>query len=273
MAALVARRLTTGSDRASWRLARRAASTATADVVDLQDTANSLVRATPAALPDVGDGQHVFVTPEFITEDEEARLLAEATRRLQRMPYEAGHFDQVIHHYRELLGFKHISPECAAVLARGEATTRERCGNDPAFGFLPVHILDLRADGYIQPHLDAYCGRCVAGVSLGSESVMRLTRPDRPNAVVDLLLPRRSYYCLQYGLMQGIGCMSAVSLISRANGARYTMTGACFAMYTATRSGRGRWCFEDARSSPAAGYRSYFASNHRRRRPLPQASL
>jgi len=198
MAALVARRLAAGGGSAPWRLARRATSTSAADGADLQDTANPLVRATPAALPDVGDGQHVFVAPDFVTEDEEARLLAEATRRLQRMPYEAGHFDQVIHHYRELLGFKHISSESAAVLARGEAATRERCGNDPAFRFLPVHILDLRADGYIQPHLDAYCGRCVAGVSLGSESVMRLTRPDRPDAVVDLLLPRRSYYCLQY---------------------------------------------------------------------------
>ena len=166
----------------------------------LLDTGSPFVRATAAAAADVGDGRHVHVEPEFVTAAEEATLVAEADRRLRSTPYEDGHFDAVIHRYRELLGFKHIAPANAAILARAEARTFALCGSDPSFVFLPVHILDLAPDGYILPHLDNYCGRTVAAVCLLADAVMRLTRPDRPDAVVELLLPRRGYYCLQYAL-------------------------------------------------------------------------
>ena len=166
----------------------------------LTDTGNPLVRATEAAKAEAEDRSALHVERDFISEDEEERLVGEANRRLRTFPYQEGHFDDVIHGYRELLGFKHIAPESAAVLARAEAQTRHLCGDDPAFEFLPVHILDLHADGYILPHLDSYCGRTVAAVSLVSETVMRLTRPDRPDAVVELYLPRRSFYALRCGM-------------------------------------------------------------------------
>ena len=188
-----------------WRKALHRAWTSTSaaaaggtGLLDAAATGNVLVRASASALADVRAPRALHAEEGFVSEEEEARLVAEADRRLRALPYEDGHFDDVIHHFRELLGFRHIAPENAAVLARAEARTRALCGDDPDFVFLPVHILDLHPTGYILPHLDNYCGRTVAGVSLLSETVMRLTRRDRPDAVVELHLPRRSYYCLQY---------------------------------------------------------------------------
>lgn len=41
-----------------------------------------------------------------------------------------------------------------------------------------IHVLDLAQDGVIKPHVDSvrYCGSTIAGVSLLSDSVMRLVR-------------------------------------------------------------------------------------------------
>lgn len=41
-----------------------------------------------------------------------------------------------------------------------------------------VHILDLRADGVIKPHVDAvrYCGTTISGISLLSDSIMKLVQ-------------------------------------------------------------------------------------------------
>lgn len=109
-----------------------------------------------------------------------------------------------------------------------------------------VHILDLAADGVIKPHVDSirvslsncrhncifntfiyrsqYCGNTISGISLLSDSVMRLVRTDaqkykqnsssdntedtayrqQPAALLennfyaDLLLPRRSLYIMSH---------------------------------------------------------------------------
>ncbi|XP_055678245.1 alpha-ketoglutarate-dependent dioxygenase alkB homolog 7, mitochondrial isoform X2 [Lutzomyia longipalpis] len=86
-----------------------------------------------------------------------------------------------------------------------------------------VHILDLAEEGVIKPHVDSvrYCGSTIAGVSLLSDSVMKLVRidekkyqqspesdyrkqPDKndenptdPGYFVNILLPARSLYIMR----------------------------------------------------------------------------
>ncbi|XP_015180478.1 PREDICTED: alpha-ketoglutarate-dependent dioxygenase alkB homolog 7, mitochondrial isoform X2 [Polistes dominula] len=62
-----------------------------------------------------------------------------------------------------------------------------------------VHVLDLTADGWIKPHVDSirFCGDVIAGLSLLSDSVMRLTMVDHEQECrEDFLLPRRSLYVM-----------------------------------------------------------------------------
>jgi hypothetical protein len=62
-----------------------------------------------------------------------------------------------------------------------------------------VHVLDLHADGAILPHLDSleFVGSYIAGLSLCSAAIMRLTHVDDSSARIDLLLPPRSLYVLR----------------------------------------------------------------------------
>lgn len=87
----------------------------------------------------------------------------------------------------------------------------------------PVHVLDLDKTGYIKPHIDSvkvgfylryrhsdslallsmsfsffqFCGSTIAGLSLLSDSVMRLVKEGATDEWLDLLLPRNSLYILR----------------------------------------------------------------------------
>lgn len=63
----------------------------------------------------------------------------------------------------------------------------------------PVHVIDLAEDGFIMPHVDSlkYCGSKIAGLSLLSDSIMRFTQCENPNAIVDVLLKRKSLYIME----------------------------------------------------------------------------
>lgn len=91
----------------------------------------------------------------------------------------------------------------------------------------PVHVIDLDKTGYIKPHIDSvkvglpgflhsgflkkkvahmvillsnffqFCGSTIAGLSLLSDSIMRLVKEDTPSEWLDLLLSRRSLYILR----------------------------------------------------------------------------
>ncbi|XP_026880902.2 alpha-ketoglutarate-dependent dioxygenase alkB homolog 7, mitochondrial isoform X2 [Electrophorus electricus] len=84
---------------------------------------------------------------------------------------------------------------CAGVLARVRAIAFQ--AGSPLLG--PVHVLDLDKTGYIKPHVDSvkFCGSTIAGLSLLSDSVMRLVREERTADWVDLFLSRRSLYILR----------------------------------------------------------------------------
>lgn len=62
-----------------------------------------------------------------------------------------------------------------------------------------VHILDLAPEGWIKPHIDSvrFCGGIIAGLSLLSNSVMRLAMEGQEKErVACFLLPRRSLYIM-----------------------------------------------------------------------------
>ncbi|XP_073832378.1 alpha-ketoglutarate-dependent dioxygenase alkB homolog 7, mitochondrial [Musca autumnalis] len=150
------------------------------------------------------------VLVDFITEEEEAKLLEEIEPYMKRLRYEYDHWDDAIHGFRETER-KHWYPHNRQVLER----VRLEGFQEEIMPY--IHILDLAAEGVIKPHIDStrYCGHTIAGISLLSDSVMRLvyainktesaTSKDyrsQPKAILEnnyyanILLPRRSLYIM-----------------------------------------------------------------------------
>ncbi|XP_070837501.1 alpha-ketoglutarate-dependent dioxygenase alkB homolog 7, mitochondrial [Chaetodon trifascialis] len=139
-------------------------------------------------------GSQVEVRTAFITEEEERAFLRELESGLKKKRYEFDHWDDAIHGYRET---ERVSwgAACEEVLNRVRSAAFPE--GSPLLG--PVHILDLDKTGYIKPHIDSvkFCGSTIAGLSLLSDSIMRLVKEDAANEWLDLLLPRHSLYILR----------------------------------------------------------------------------
>lgn len=177
--------------------------------------------------PNDFDVSSAVVYPSFLTDDEARSLAKEASRRLKRRRFEEGHWDAVIKKYREvemttpreqmMQQSDDRIPLFAQVIddVRRHLTNnhfKSNCGN---VRWLPCHAIDLSAEGELSAHVDSvkFSGEIVAGVSLLSDSIMRL-RPssdewngEQNNATtngpisekdgyVDLYLPRLSLYVL-----------------------------------------------------------------------------
>ncbi|XP_072934075.1 alpha-ketoglutarate-dependent dioxygenase alkB homolog 7, mitochondrial [Epargyreus clarus] len=136
--------------------------------------------------------RNMRILPDFVSEAEEASLLAEVEPQLKRMRYEFDHWDNAIEGYRET--------ERSTWRADNEAVlTRIRAVFPQGATLLPhAHVLDLAAAGHIKPHVDAvrFCGDVIAGLCLLSSAVMRLTHEKHPNLVLDALLERRCLYIM-----------------------------------------------------------------------------
>lgn len=136
---------------------------------------------------------------------------------------------QAIHGYRETERLQ-WGVTCESILRRVRAVAFPE--GSPLLG--PIHVLDLDKEGYIKPHIDSvkvclsvictilmfsthntvictllmfsvsavlscqFCGSTIAGLSLLSDSVMRLVPENKSTDWVDLLLSRRSLYILRY---------------------------------------------------------------------------
>ncbi|KAK3612311.1 hypothetical protein CHS0354_011029 [Potamilus streckersoni] len=134
------------------------------------------------------------VYDNFISQEEEGSILNEIEPYLRRLRYETSHWDDAIHGYRETER-KHWTEKNKQILQRVK---------DLAFppGVAPlayIHILDLQKTGYIKPHIDAvrFCGDTIAGLSLLSSCVMRLTHEKDEAKYADILLKRRSLYIMK----------------------------------------------------------------------------
>ncbi|KAI3359976.1 hypothetical protein L3Q82_014307 [Scortum barcoo] len=139
-------------------------------------------------------GSQVEVRASFITEEEEGALLKELEPGLRKKRYEFDHWDDAIHGYRETERLR-WGEACEEILTRVRSVAFPE--GSPLLG--PVHILDLDKAGYIKAHIDSvkFCGSTIAGLSLLSDSIMRLVKEDAPSEWLNLLLPRRSLYILR----------------------------------------------------------------------------
>ncbi|XP_057673673.1 alpha-ketoglutarate-dependent dioxygenase alkB homolog 7, mitochondrial [Corythoichthys intestinalis] len=139
-------------------------------------------------------GTQVEVRTAFITEEEEVALLLELEPGLKKKRYEFDHWDDAIHGYRETERLT-WGEACQGILARVRSVAF--ASGSSLLG--PVHVLDLDKTGYIKPHIDSvkFCGSTITGLSLLSDSVMRLVKEDAHSEWLDLLLPRRSLYILR----------------------------------------------------------------------------
>ncbi|OQR71688.1 transcription factor collier-like [Tropilaelaps mercedesae] len=133
------------------------------------------------------------IEENFISKDEEGRLIEEIEPHLKRLRYERDHWDGAIVGYREVER-KQWSQENQQVMNR----VRERCFAFDALHLPMVHCLDIAKEGEIKPHVDAvrFCGSIITGLSLMSTAVMRLALESDDSRWVKILLPQRSVYVM-----------------------------------------------------------------------------
>ncbi|XP_057337229.1 alpha-ketoglutarate-dependent dioxygenase alkB homolog 7, mitochondrial [Microplitis mediator] len=130
----------------------------------------------------------------FISPEEEDSLFQEVEPYMKRLRYEYSHWDDAIHGYRETERAK-WSKENTKIIDRVRAMAFPP--GMPELGL--VHVLDLAAEGKIKPHVDSvrFCGDVIAGISLLSDCVMRLTQVgNEKECRHDFFLPRRSLYIM-----------------------------------------------------------------------------
>ncbi|XP_066251528.1 alpha-ketoglutarate-dependent dioxygenase alkB homolog 7, mitochondrial isoform X1 [Euwallacea similis] len=131
---------------------------------------------------------------DFLSESEESSLMNELDPYMKKLHYEFDHWDDAIHGYRE-----------TERMNWNEANSKilDRVRN---IAFPPevspikyVHILDLDKKGWIKPHIDAvrFCGDTIAGLSLLTDSVMRLVQDRNKDLYADVFLRRRSLYVMK----------------------------------------------------------------------------
>ncbi|XP_023035179.2 alpha-ketoglutarate-dependent dioxygenase alkB homolog 7, mitochondrial isoform X2 [Drosophila willistoni] len=135
------------------------------------------------------------ILKDFISLNDEQQLLDEISPRLRRLPYQCNHWDDAIQNYRELELNQWNNSNNQSVIQR----IRQLAFQGDKNILHHVHILDLAPEGIIKPHVDSkrFCGHIIAGLSLLSDSVMRLIPENKPNSYfADILLPKRSLYIM-----------------------------------------------------------------------------
>lgn len=186
--------------------------------------------------PNSFDASSAVVYPNFITEEEGKSFIKEISKRMKRRKFEEGHWDSVIVGYREVeLTIQDDlirSPNSDVLIQISEAENTQpfinairktrrhlednHFGNNPigSIKWIPCHAIDLSKDGRLDAHVDSvkFSGDIVAGISLLSDSIMRLKpctdewkreqnedsacRLSDEEGYVDLYLPTLSLYVL-----------------------------------------------------------------------------
>ncbi|XP_073994189.1 alpha-ketoglutarate-dependent dioxygenase alkB homolog 7, mitochondrial isoform X3 [Rhodnius prolixus] len=103
------------------------------------------------------------------------------------------HHKEAIHGFREFESEKWSERNCAIF-----EKVRKCAFIDDSDYMSAVHVLDLAENGYIKPHVDSvrFCGRTIAGLSLLTDSIMRLIS-EKDQMSVDILVSRRSLYIMR----------------------------------------------------------------------------
>lgn len=137
---------------------------------------------------------NMLVYNNFLSVEEEQSLLQEINLFIKRQRYEYDHWDDAIHGFRETERGKW-----------NDANTKiiERVQNlaftSNVTPIQYVHVLDLEEKGYIKAHVDSvrFCGNTIAGLSLLSDSVMKLVDEETKTQEVHVLLKQRSLYVMK----------------------------------------------------------------------------
>lgn len=159
----------------------------------------------------VAAGLGLVLHHNFITEQEEAALLAHADRLLLGTDYSQAHYDQVIERYREASVTTFDDPDAAAAVRRLRLTGWAATAGAPRRGktmYPHVQLIDLPPEGRIHPHRDnmKLFGEFTAGLNLLSPAVMRFVPLKAPAAagvgagVIDVLLKPRTLYVMHGAL-------------------------------------------------------------------------
>ncbi|ESO94504.1 hypothetical protein LOTGIDRAFT_118068 [Lottia gigantea] len=134
------------------------------------------------------------VYENFLTEKEEESLMLEIEPQIKRIRYQDTHWDDAIHGYRETERkvWNSVNQEILK-----KVRDISFAPGTPQIDF--THILDIKKDGYIKPHIDAvrFCGRIIAGLCLLSPCVMRLVLEKDKGKYADILLNRRALYVMK----------------------------------------------------------------------------
>ncbi|CAL7942302.1 unnamed protein product [Xylocopa violacea] len=112
---------------------------------------------------------------------------------MRRLRYEQSHWDDAIHSYRETERSKWNEKNKKIINKIQQTAFPKGMSQIPL-----IHVLDLAPDGWIKPHVDSvkFCGEIIAGLSLLTDSVMRLQMIDNKTLYKDFLLSRRSLYIM-----------------------------------------------------------------------------
>ncbi|XP_026470788.1 alpha-ketoglutarate-dependent dioxygenase alkB homolog 7, mitochondrial-like [Ctenocephalides felis] len=150
---------------------------------------------------------NMIVLKEFVTPQEEENLMNELEPLLKKRRYEFDHWDNAIHGFREI-EHKKWNSDNDKILQRVRDVAFDKKSVENVLEH--VHVLDLSKDGKINPHVDSirFCGHTIAGLSLISNSVMRLTRAVSEDSnmtaddetkvlAVNVYLERRSLYIMR----------------------------------------------------------------------------
>ena len=91
----------------------------------------------------------LVLVPNFITISEEEAIIQFLGPKLQRKRYESGHWDNVIHKYKETEIMSHEMPDVVSkTIDRFSNFIRESTGSSK-MKFMQPHVLDLSSDGHI----------------------------------------------------------------------------------------------------------------------------
>uniref|UniRef100_A0A8D8Y453 Alpha-ketoglutarate-dependent dioxygenase alkB homolog 7, mitochondrial n=1 Tax=Cacopsylla melanoneura TaxID=428564 RepID=A0A8D8Y453_9HEMI len=137
---------------------------------------------------------NMLVYNDFLSVEDEQSLLQEINQFIKRQRYEYDHWDDAIHGFRETERSK-WNEQNSKIIAR----VQNLAFASDVTPIQYVHVLDLEEKGYIKAHVDSvrFCGNTIAGLSLVSDSVMKLVDEETKTEEVLVLLKQRSLYVMK----------------------------------------------------------------------------
>lgn len=137
---------------------------------------------------------NMLVYDDFLSVEDEQSLLAEINQFIRRQRYEYDHWDDAIHGFRETERSQ-WNEQNSKIIDR----VRNIAFPADVTPLQYVHVLDLEEKGYIKAHVDSvrFCGNTITGLSLLSDSVMKLVDEETKTQEILVLLKQRSLYVMK----------------------------------------------------------------------------